>query len=134
MSADDGRVMSNFICQGLRGEPVTVYGEGKQTRSFCYVTDLVDGLCRLMNGEHVGPINIGNDREITMLELVQAIEKILGRSLKIKHEPLPQDDPARRRPDLTLARKLLGYDPKTPLEDGVRRTIEYFAKELQTVA
>ncbi len=131
MSVNDGRVMSNFICQALRGEPVTVYGDGSQTRSFCYVSDLVDGLCRLMAGEHRGPINLGNDGELTMLELVSAIEATLGRKLAVVHRPLPQDDPTRRRPDLTLARTLLGYEPRVPLEEGVRRTIEYFRKVLQ---
>ncbi|HPD31969.1 MAG TPA: SDR family oxidoreductase [Phycisphaerae bacterium] len=128
MAVDDGRVMSNFICQALRGEPITVYGSGKQTRSFCYVSDLVDGLCRLMESEHIGPINLGNDSEITLLELVEAIEKAMGRSLRVEYRPLPQDDPCRRRPDLTKARTLLGYEPKVPLEEGIRRTIEYFRR------
>lgn len=130
MSVNDGRVMSNFICQALRGEPITVYGDGTQTRSFCYVSDLVDGFCRMMAGESVGPINLGNDREITMLELVQAIEKALGRPLQVVYKELPQDDPARRRPDLTRARQLLGYEPKVSLEEGVARTIAFFAREL----
>ncbi|MGQ9651213.1 MAG: UDP-glucuronic acid decarboxylase family protein [Phycisphaerae bacterium] len=130
MAVDDGRVMSNFICQALRGEPVTVYGSGKQTRSFCYVSDLVDGLCRLMESEHMGPINLGNDSEITLLELVGAIEKAMGRSLSVEYRPLPQDDPCRRRPDLTKARTLLGYEPKVPLEEGVRKTIEYFRRAI----
>ncbi len=130
MAVDDGRVMSNFICQALRNEPVTVYGKGDQTRSFCYVTDLIDGLCRLMNGPHVGPINLGNDSEITLLELVKAIEKAMGRPLPVEYKPLPQDDPCRRRPDLTRARTLLGYEPKVPLEEGVQKTIEYFRKAL----
>lgn len=128
MAVDDGRVMSNFICQALRGEPITVYGSGKQTRSFCYVSDLVDGLCCLMESEHIGPINLGNDSEITLLELVRAIEKAMGRSLSVEYRPLPQDDPCRRRPDLSKARTLLGYEPKVPLEEGVRKTIEYFRR------
>ncbi len=130
MAVNDGRVMSNFICQGLRNESVTVYGKGEQTRSFCYVSDLVDGLIRLMRSDTVDPVNIGNDREVSMLDLVRTIEKLLGRRLKIEHKPLPPDDPARRRPDLTRARKLLGYEPKVGLEDGVRETIAFFRKEL----
>lgn len=131
MAIGDGRVMSNFICQALRGESLTVYGEGEQTRSFCYVSDLVDGLCRLMAGEHTGPINLGNDREITMLDLVKAIEEAVGTPLQIVHEPLPQDDPARRRPDLTRARTLLGYDPRVTLEEGIGQTVAYFLKQLE---
>ncbi len=130
MAVDDGRVMSNFICQALRGEPVTVYGDGRQTRSFCYVSDLVDGLCRLMESEHIGPINLGNDSEMTLLELVRSIEKAMSRPLQIEHRPLPQDDPCRRRPDLTRARTLLGYEPRVPLDEGVRKTIEYFRRML----
>ncbi len=130
MSVDDGRVMSNFICQALRGEPLTVYGDGGQTRSFCYVSDLVDGLFKLMDGDHSGPINLGNDKEISMLELVTCIEKLLGRKLNVVNKPLPQDDPVRRRPDLNRARKLLGYEPRIELEEGLRHTIAYFAREL----
>ncbi len=130
MDIDDGRVVSNFICQALRGEGITVYGDGSQTRSFCYVSDLVDGLCRLMNGEHTGPINLGNDGEITMLELVNAIGKALGRKLEVIHKPLPQDDPTRRRPDLARARTLLGYEPRISLEDGIAKTIAYFKQAL----
>jgi UDP-glucuronate decarboxylase len=130
MAVDDGRVVSNFICQALRDEPITVYGHGEQTRSFCYVSDLVDGLCRLMDSDCVDPVNLGNDSEITILELVQTIEKILGRPLKVVHKPLPKDDPTRRRPDLTRARKVLGYEPQVRLEEGLRRTIGYFADML----
>jgi len=130
MAVNDGRVMSNFICQALRGESVTVYGNGEQTRSFCYVTDLVDGLCRMMDSEHMGPINLGNDSEITLRELVRMIEKAMGKPLQIEYRPLPQDDPCRRRPDLTRARTLLGYEPKVPLEEGVDETIEYFRRTL----
>lgn len=130
MSIDDGRVMSNFICQALRGEKLTVYGDGSQTRSFCFVTDLVDGLVRLMQGDQTGPINLGNDREITMMELVDAISKALGKKLNVEHKPLPLDDPKQRRPDLTKARKLLGYDPRVSLEDGIARTVDYFRRAL----
>lgn len=134
MDVDDGRVMSNFICQALRDEPLTIYGDGEQTRSFCYVTDLVEGFMRLMAFEDANechnPVNIGNDREISMLELVKTIEKVLGNPLKIVEKPLPQDDPTRRRPDLTRARKLLGYEPRVSLEDGVRETISFFRRVL----
>jgi len=130
MSSDDGRVMSNFICQALRGEALTVFGDGKQTRSFCYVSDLVDGLCRLMDSDTGEPVNLGNDEEISMLRLVQAIEDSVGKKLEIAHKPLPQDDPVRRRPDLTRARTVLGYQPKIALEDGIRRTIAFFRNEL----
>jgi len=130
MAINDGRVMSNFICQALRDEPITVYGRGEQTRSFCYISDLIDGLCRLMSSDFTEPVNLGNDTEITILQLVQAIEKALGKPLKIVHELLPQDDPVRRRPDLTRARKILGYQPRVGLEEGLRMTIAYFAREL----
>jgi UDP-glucuronate decarboxylase len=130
MATDDGRVMSNFICQALRGEQITVYGDGKQTRSFCYVSDLVEGLCRLMeSGEHQ-PVNLGNDAEISMLQLVEAIEKQVGGKLTVVHKALPQDDPVRRRPDLTRARGLLGYEPKVTLEEGLGHTTAYFKAEL----
>jgi len=134
MSTDDGRVMSNFICQALRHEPITIYGDGKQTRSFCYVSDLVEGLMRLMDSDTTEPVNLGNDREVSMLELVQTIEQILGRPLKIVYKPLPQDDPVRRRPDLTRSRTILGYEPKVQLEEGVRQTIEFFRNELGMTA
>lgn len=132
MSVDDGRVMSNFICQGLRGEPLTVYGDGSQTRSFCYVSDLVEGFGRLMRTDFHEPVNLGNDREISMNELIATIEKVVGKPVKTVNHPLPQDDPCRRRPDLTRARNLLGYEPKVPLEDGVRKTVAYFEKALKT--
>lgn len=130
MCVNDGRVMSNFICQALRGEPITLYGEGTQTRSFCYVSDLVDGLLKLMNSDFHEPVNLGNDEELTMLRLVQAIEGALGKPLKVEYKPLPQDDPARRRPDLSRARKILDYKPQVPLEEGLKRTIRYFEQAL----
>jgi len=130
MAINDGRVMSNFICQALRGEPITMYGDGKQTRSFCYVSDLIDGLCALMDSDFTEPVNLGNDKEITMLELVQAIGKVVDKSLTVEHQPLPADDPTRRRPDLTRARKILGYEPKVPLDQGVRETVHYFDEVL----
>lgn len=130
MAINDGRVMSNFICQALRGEPITMYGDGTQTRSFCYVSDLVDGLCALMDSDFTEPVNLGNDKEITMLELVEAIGKVVDKSLTVEHQPLPADDPMRRRPDLTRARKILGYEPRVPLDQGVRETVHYFAEVL----
>jgi UDP-glucuronate decarboxylase len=130
MSIDDGRVMSNFICQALRGEDLTIYGEGKQTRSFCYVSDLVDGLCRLMYSDHTGPINLGNDQEISMLQLIEAIGAAMGTSLSVVHQPLPKDDPVRRRPDLAKARTLLGYAPRVGLNEGIVQTIAYFKRTL----
>ena len=130
MSVDDGRVMSNFICQALRDQPITVYGDGKQTRSFCYVTDLIEGFRRLMECEFHEPVNLGNDAEITMLDLVAGIGKAVGKPLEVVHGPLPQDDPVRRRPDLTRARELLGYEPRVPLKEGLRSTIDYFANQL----
>lgn len=131
MAINDGRVVSNFICQALRDEPITVYGQGEQTRSFCYVSDLVDGLCRLMDSETTDPVNLGNDKEITILELVQTLQRVLGRDLKVVHQPLPQDDPTRRRPDLTRARTLLGFQPRIPLEEGLRQTVAFFARQLR---
>ncbi|HOW69136.1 MAG TPA: SDR family oxidoreductase [Phycisphaerae bacterium] len=130
MAVNDGRVMSNFICQALRDEAITVYGNGEQTRSFCYVSDLVDGLMRLMDSDTTEPVNLGNDREVSMLDLVKGIETTLGRPLKTVPRPLPPDDPARRRPDLTRARTLLGYEPQVPLEEGLRRTVSYFQQVL----
>jgi UDP-glucuronate decarboxylase len=131
MAIDDGRVVSNFICQALRDEPITVYGQGEQTRSFCYVADLVDGLCRLMDSDSTEPVNLGNDSEITIMELVETIGHIVGRPLKIEHKPLPADDPTRRRPDLTRARTLLDYEPRVSLEDGLRQTIAFFDRMLR---
>lgn len=130
MAINDGRVMSNFICQALRGEPITVYGDGTQTRSFCYVSDLVEGLMKLMDSDFHEPVNLGNDEELTMLRLINAIEAATRRPLKIEFKPLPQDDPTKRRPDLSRARKILGYEPTVPLEEGLKRTIGYFEKVL----
>ena len=130
MSVDDGRVMSNFICQALRGNDLTVYGDGEQTRSFCYVSDLVDGLCRLMGSDQTGPINLGNDQEVSMLQLIKAIGAAMGTSLSVVHKPMPQDDPVRRRPDLSKSRTLLGYAPDVGLDEGIAQTIAYFKKML----
>jgi dTDP-glucose 4,6-dehydratase len=131
MRLDDGRVVPNFIGQALRGDPITVYGTGKQTRSFCYVTDLIEGFWRLMNSEHIGPINIGNPTERTMLEFAQTIKGLTNSSSEIVFEPLPtSDDPKQRKPDITKAEKLLGWEPKVSLEDGLERTIAYFKTSL----
>ncbi len=127
MHPNDGRVVSNFIVQALKGHDLTVYGDGSQTRSFCYVDDLIEGFIRLMNQEQtVGPVNIGNPGEFTMLELAELVLKITGSTSKVVHNPLPADDPKQRRPDITLARKYLDWEPKIPLEEGLKRTIAYF--------
>ena len=129
MLENDGRVVSNFVVQALRGRELTVYGDGSQTRSFCYVSDLVDGLIRLMNTEgdemHL-PVNIGNPGEFTMMELAEAVGKTTGRDIKLKFLPLPKDDPKVRRPNIDRARTLLGWEPKVPLADGLKKTVAYF--------
>ena len=127
MLPDDGRVVSNFIVQALQGKDLTVYGEGSQTRSFCYVDDLVDGFMRFMEQEKiVGPMNLGNPGEFTMLQLAELVLKKVGGKSKITHLPLPSDDPKQRRPDITLAKETLGWEPKVPLEAGIEKTIAYF--------
>jgi dTDP-glucose 4,6-dehydratase len=126
MRPSDGRVVSNFIVQALRGEDLTVYGNGEQTRSFCYVTDEVEGLYRLFMSNHQMPVNIGNPVEFTILELAQKVLAQVGGKSKIDYRPLPEDDPKVRQPDITLARKVLGWEPKMNLEDGLRQTIAYF--------
>jgi len=133
MLENDGRVVSNFVAQALRGVPLTVYGEGQQTRSFCYVSDLVNGLMRLMNGEHTGPINLGNPDEYTILELAQAVQNLINPDAEIKFEPLPADDPRRRRPDITKAQTLLDWEPTIPLQDGLKLMIEDFRQRFQQV-
>ena len=131
MLADDGRVVSNFIVQALKGENLTVYGDGSQTRSFCYVDDLIDGFVRLMNQEKtVGPVNIGNPGEFTMLELAELVLKKVGGKSQVTNLPLPADDPKQRRPDITLAKEALGWEPKVPLEEGLDRTIAYFRQAI----
>jgi UDP-glucuronate decarboxylase len=131
MLADDGRVVSNFIVQALKGENLTVYGDGSQTRSFCYVDDLIDGFVRLMTQEKtIGPVNIGNPGEFTMLELAELVLKKVGGKSKVTNLPLPADDPKQRRPDITLAKEALGWEPKVPLEDGLDRTIAYFRQAI----
>jgi UDP-glucuronate decarboxylase len=127
MHPNDGRVVSNFIVQALKGEDLTVYGDGSQTRSFCYVDDLIEGFIRLMDqDETVGPVNIGNPGEFTMLQLAELVLEKVGGPSKIVHRDLPADDPKQRRPDITLARKHLDWEPTVPLEEGIERTIAYF--------
>lgn len=131
MAENDGRVVSNFIVQALKGDDITIYGDGMQTRSFCYVDDLVNGIISLMNKENfIGPVNIGNDGEYTIKELAEMIIELTNSNSKIVYKPLPSDDPCKRRPDLTLARTELGYEPKVHVRDGLLKTIEYFANTL----
>lgn len=131
MDPEDGRVVSNFIVQALRGEDLTVYGDGSQTRSFCYVDDLIEGFLRMMEQTGtVGPVNLGNPGEFTMLQLAELVLKKIGGKSKITYKPLPPDDPKQRRPDITLARKYLDWEPTIPLDEGIDRTIAYFRKEI----
>jgi UDP-glucuronate decarboxylase len=131
MAVKDGRVVSNFIVQALRGEPLTVYGEGNQTRSFCYVSDLIDGLHRLMEADDPGgPVNLGNPTEFTILELAELVLKLTKSRSPVIYRPLPQDDPVQRCPDISLARETLGWEPKIKLEEGLQQTIEYFKRQL----
>ncbi len=132
MNPDDGRVVSNFIAQALRGEDITIYGDGTQTRSFCYVDDLIEGFVRLMNQDQVtGPINIGNPNEFTMLELAEKVIAKVGGSTKLTYHPLPGDDPKQRQPDITLAKKHLDWQPTVSLDEGLDRTIAYFRELLK---
>jgi UDP-glucuronate decarboxylase len=139
MLENDGRVVSNFIVQALRGEELTIYGTGEQTRSFCYVDDLVEGMIRLMNVEEGAaegldvhqPVNVGNPGEFTMRQLAEEVGRAAGVEVRVSYRPLPQDDPRQRRPDITRARKLLGWEPTIPLRDGLKRTVEYFAERIK---
>jgi UDP-glucuronate decarboxylase len=133
MHPNDGRVVSNFVMQALRGEPITIYGDGSQTRSFCYVSDLVDGLIRLMNSrkEISGPINLGNPNEFTIRQLAESVVRLCGSASKIVFHPLPADDPKQRQPNITKAKEQLGWQPSIPLADGLPPTIEYFRRFLQ---
>ncbi len=134
MELNDGRVVSNFIIQALKGKDITIYGNGQQTRSFQYVDDLVEGMLRMMNtsDDFTGPVNIGNPLEITMLELATLVKDLAGSSSKIVHQPLPEDDPVQRQPDITLAREMLcGWEPKVQLEKGLKETIKYFDQTLK---
>ncbi len=126
MKLDDGRVVPAFIDQALRGSPLTVFGDGSQTRSFCYVSDLVEGLCRLMFSDERYPVNLGNPSEITILQFAESIQRVMGAECRIQFEPLPEDDPRKRRPDITKARKVLGWEPCVGLDEGLRLTVEYF--------
>jgi UDP-glucuronate decarboxylase len=131
MLADDGRVVSNFIVQALKGEDITVYGDGSQTRSFCYVDDLIDGMVRMMENESfIGPVNLGNPQEFSIVELAKMIIAMTGSRSKIVQKPLPSDDPTQRQPDITLAKQKLGWQPKVDVAEGFKVTIEYFRKEL----
>jgi len=132
MHPNDGRVVSNFIVQALKGSPITIYGDGQQSRSFCYVDDLLDGMMRFMESPAgvTGPINMGNPKEFTMLELAETVIRLTHSGSKLVFEPLPQDDPRQRQPDISLARSQLEWEPKVSLEDGLKETIAYFKKEL----
>jgi UDP-glucuronate decarboxylase len=132
MHPQDGRVISNFIVQALRSEPITIYGDGSQTRSFCYVDDLIEGLVRMMNGpdDFVGPVNFGNPEENTILELAEEIIRLTKSKSRIKFGPAPADDPRRRQPDITLAREQFDWRPKVGLEEGLEKTIQYFKEFL----
>ena len=127
-SPSDGRVVSNFIMQALRGEPVTLYGDGSQTRSFCFVDDLIDGLFRLMGAPDTvtGPVNLGNTAEYTIGNLAETIITLTGSNSKIVYQPLPENDPRQRQPDISLARRALGWEPTVPLEEGLQKTVAYF--------
>ncbi len=133
MLENDGRVVSNFIAQSLQGKPLTVYGDGSQTRSFCYVSDLVDGLIKLMDGHHTGPVNLGNPEEYTILQLAQNIRDRINPSQEISFEPLPQDDPKQRKPDITRAQDWLNWQPTIPLDQGLTETIAEFKQRLGSV-
>jgi dTDP-glucose 4,6-dehydratase len=126
MALKDGRVVPAFLDQALQGQPLTIFGDGKQTRSFCYVSDMVDGLVRLASSDEPLPVNLGNPVELTILEFAERIRRLMGADLPIVFEPLPQDDPQKRRPNIAKAKHVLGWEPKVALEDGLRETVEYF--------
>ena len=130
MLENDGRVVSNFVAQALRGTPLTVYGDGSQTRSFCYVADLVEGLMRLMNGDHIGPINLGNPGEYTILQLAETIQGMINPEVPLQFKPLPKDDPTRRKPDITRAQEWLGWEPQVPLQEGLVPMIDDFRQRI----
>lgn len=132
MRFDDGRVISNFIVQALKGDDITIYGDGKQTRSFCYIDDLVEGMIKMMNSESgfTGPVNIGNPSEFTMKELADLIIELIGSKSEIVYKPLPQDDPMQRKPEIKLAKQILGWEPTVSLEEGLKKTIKYFENKL----
>jgi nucleoside-diphosphate-sugar epimerase len=128
MDPEDGRVVTNLMFQALKNEPMTIYGDGSQTRSFQYVDDLVEGICRLMKANYVWPVNLGNPDEFTILGFAEAVRKLIPTESKLTFHPLPQDDPKQRKPDIALAKKILDWEPKIKLEDGLKRTLEYFKK------
>jgi dTDP-glucose 4,6-dehydratase len=130
MRLNDGRALPTFMSQALRGEDVTVYGNGSQTRSFCYVDDLVEGICRLLLSDYSMPVNIGNPSEITLLDFAEEVLKLTGSKSKIVFEPLPQDDPKQRQPNITKAKELLGWEPKVDRHEGLKRTLEYFKQHI----
>lgn len=130
MDPNDGRVVSNFIVQALKGEDITIYGDGSQTRSFCYVDDLVDGIIRMMNGNYIGPVNLGNNSERSIADFAKLIIELTGTKSKIIYKELPGDDPKQRRPDLTVANKELNWAPSTDIKDGLKKTIEYFERKV----
>jgi dTDP-glucose 4,6-dehydratase len=130
MRLNDGRVVPAFVSQALSGKPLTVFGQGRQTRSFCYCSDLIEGIYRLMMSDTPLPVNIGNPREMTMLQFAEAVQKAAGSRSKIVFKPLPEDDPKQRQPDITRARGILKWEPKVPLEEGLATTIEYFRPRL----
>ena len=133
MQEQDGRVVSNFIVQSIKGTPLTIYGDGSQTRSFCYVSDLVEGLMRLMNGDFVGPVNLGNPREYTILELAQIIQGMINPDTELIYKPLPEDDPKQRQPDITRAQTYLNWEPTIPLKEGLEMTIKDFKSRVDRV-
>jgi len=130
MRLNDGRALPNFVYQALRGQPITVYGDGKQTRSFCYVSDLIEGIHRLMNSDEHEPVNIGNPQEITILEFAERVRALLGLDVPIIFEPLPQDDPKQRCPDISKAKRLLGWEPKVNLNEGLKLTLDFFRQQV----
>jgi dTDP-glucose 4,6-dehydratase len=130
MRLNDGRVVPAFISQALTNRPITVFGKGTQTRSFCYVSDLIEGIYRLMMSDYDLPVNIGNPTEMTMLQFAEAIVKATGSRSKVVHKPLPQDDPKQRKPDITKAKRILKWEPKVPLAEGMKKTIAYFKKKV----
>ena len=134
MQLNDGRVVPAFLDQALRGEPLTVFGDGSQTRSFCYVSDLVDGLYRLLLSDERYPVNLGNPREMTILEFAEHICKLTGTASVIVKHPLPEDDPRQRQPDISKARRILGWEPVVPLEVGLQHTVEYFRRKVLAAA
>ena len=130
MKLNDGRVVPAFLSQALESKPLTIFGDGTQTRSFCYVDDLVDGLCRLMNSEEREPVNLGNPQEITLLVFAERIQKLLGTNCPLEFHPLPENDPTRRQPDISKAKRVLGWEPSVDLETGLKKTVEYFKAKL----